>query len=120
MANEIMVLTTNPGPDGTENYDLLFFYEINPVVEVNSIVVKPTPSSGLPVIVDEFQLIAPAWKAKLDAGTFAFEQIMLTRHRGETTAQMANKARKQWAAKEPAFLNALLRRYDVTGTLVSV
>jgi len=119
MAGEVLILTTELAPDDVEVYTVLFVYPINPVVQVNSITVVPTPSSRLPAIIDEYQLMSQPQKDVFDLGNFAYEVVSISRHKGENQADMMAKLQKQWEARKDAYLAALRARYQRTGIVVN-
>lgn len=118
MAGEVLVLTTDKLPDDVEVYNVIFFYQINPVVQVNGITVAPTPSSQLPTIVELLQLMSQPQKELLDLGNLAFEVVSIARHKGENLAAMMAKLQKQWEAREQQFIDNFRAQYQRTGQVV--
>ena len=105
MPNEITVLE---GSGGLKR-DLLFLYAITPA-EVNEVTQVPTPSSGLSDIANNILLAGE--KAALDAGSAAFELVVMEVVDGKSNAELKAEAQAFYAKKKADYLIRHARKYD--------
>lgn len=125
MAQEILVLETYPTGEGNEDYMVLVFYEIDPLITVEDqngvpVVAKPTPSSQLPQMVDDFNLVPQTYKNRLDDGSAMFETFRLRRKEGESIPAIVQRIRERYSARAAVIVGAWRQKYSRTGTWVDV
>ncbi len=119
MATKILVLKTAPRRDKGEDYSLLMFFPVNPLIVVNSVTVVETPSTGLPGLVAKYNLLSPQELGALDNGSYVWYGHTLTRHYGVSVNQIMEKAKTAWAAQEAKIVPALRVKYQSTGLQVT-
>jgi len=123
MAAEVLVLRVAPRHDGGENYTVLAFFEVNPPITVGNnppILVVPTPADTLPKICDDYNLVPPVYKTKLNAGAVVFEQTSIRRKPGQSAAELVQVIRNRYPAKAAEVVGNYRRLYEQTGTWVDI
>lgn len=120
MANEILVLDSQPRGNDIIDYNVLLFYRVSPVIEVNNIVVVQTPANTLPSIVDLYNLLTQNEKDALDSGDFIFEQRIVAKFPNESNAQVLDKIKSIWVSRDAQIVPALRVKYQFTGLQVNV
>lgn len=120
MANEILVLGSHGLPKGRESFSLLFLVLIDPpIVTASGSPVVPTPSSALPAVVTDHNLLEPNELAALDDGTAHFVTTSVHRNRGETVPDFLQRVRAHYAATMAGATVAVRAQFKLTGTRVS-
>lgn len=117
MANRVLVMEITPLKEG-ENYHLLAFYDINPLIAVGGVVVVPTPADQLPEICDEYNLVPQAYKNKLNAGDSMFEIHVVKRREGQTEQQLLALVESKYPARAARVVANWRRRFERTGAWV--
>lgn len=125
MANEILILEEldrGEGRDRRRQYTAIFFYPIDPVIEVGSanVVAVPAPSSQMPALVQQFGLLSQTELDAVDAGRVAWEVVTLVQAEGESAAQLAARAQVAWEKREAEHVPSLRKRYARTGARLNV
>ena len=119
MANEILILTQTPNETG-HPFQYLLFFEIDPRIEINSIVHVPTPSSTLPLIVAEFNLIPQVGLDLFDSGDLMFTHTSSHRPRGLNPNDFLDIIKQRWAIGEAELVPALRENFQFTGTYLDI
>ncbi len=104
---------------------MIYRYEPDEVVKVRGHdgvkrTVILTPSSGLPEIVTKLVLVDQTDIDRFDAGTAAFEPLLITKGKGESVQDEIDAATARYNRAKATFISTAKFKHSVTGIVVNV
>lgn len=119
MANEILVLERQTlGISGAdEQFTFIFFFPLEPVIQVNGFTVIPSPSTGLPSLVLDAGILSPGELQALDAGDAAWvASIPFVKSKEQSNSEFLSTIQERYNSRVVDETQRLRDLYSFYGT----